>query len=75
MINPLIEISILTRRLQHLMVKSKFNNQSLVKSLRTIDRVVREQTELFEDKEIGEQIDELTEYYNNILDSIREGTI
>lgn len=72
MINPLIEISILTRRLQHLMIHTGFNDQSLIKSIRTIDRVVKEQTYLFEGKGIGEQIDELTEFYNDTLDSIRE---
>lgn len=72
MINPLIESVILIRRLQGLMMNAKFKNLSLDKSIRTIDRVVREQTELFEDSEIGEQIDDLTDKYNELLDSVEE---
>ena len=68
--NPLLELPIALRRVQHLIDTSKIDKKNLTKALRTIDRSVNEHTELFETNDIGEGIDQLTEEYNNLLDSI-----
>ena len=69
--NPLLELPIALRRVQHLIDTSKIDKKNLIKALRTIDRSVNEHTALFESNEIGEGMDNLTEEYNNLLDSIK----
>jgi len=69
---PVIELTILIRRVQHLMYKIEFKDQRLKNTMVTINRMVDDHTRAFEthSDEVGEGIDNLTEEYFRLLDSI-----
>ena len=69
---PAIELSILIRRVQYLMPLIGFKDQRLSNTLITIDRMVKDHTDSFEthSDEVGSGIDELTQWYFELLDSV-----
>jgi len=69
---PVIELTILIRRVQHLIDQIGFKDQRLSNTLVTINRMVNDHTNSFEkhSDEVGEGIDNLTEEYFKLLDSI-----
>jgi hypothetical protein len=71
---PTIELTILIRRIQHLITLTGFKDQRLSNTLITIDRMVKDHTTAFEthSDEVGSGIDKLTDSYFDLLDSVDE---
>ena len=71
---PTIELTILIRRMQHLIDVIGFKDQRLSNTLVTINRMVKDHTTAFEthSDEVGSGIDELTEWYFDLLDSVNK---
>mgnify|MGYP000677247880 CR=1 FL=1 len=69
---PTIELCVLIRRMQHLIDVIGFKDQRLSNTLITIGNMVDAHTKAFEthSDKVGSGIDELTEWYFELLDSV-----